>query len=239
MRYKRITQVMAMIIVLIMVFGTINAQTINNRVERRQDRQDIIQSRYNLADSKADYNRLSTLIERWNEARRFESNFAVNKIERKIDNEIKNDIVGSQRMIKQFAAEVERSQNELRYDINGKLVNRINKIDSRSKGHNSSVAKTTINFKEDLQDLKDDIRDLKIIRNIYSQKQDIANSIKDIQMKINFGHGNNIRLQNRQLTLMQNYLKLENKEIKLALRELQEDKFEYCEDSGGNPRFGF
>ena len=85
--------------------------------------------------------------------------------------------------------------------------------------------------REHKRDLRDDVKDAKQAEEMLQKKRDVARRLVALQWQIDTpGKAGDNALQNQQLALLEEHLKLSREEILIAVREKAEDRREIRED---------
>jgi hypothetical protein len=202
------------------------AQNPPDRIEKRQDHAGIAASASNWMDDRQDVDRLSDLVMKWDGIRRSGDAAGLQTIEKRISFELRNDLRETEvqtgqadREVKQSGAEVKSSRRELRKEkLDGDHDRRARRDDRRD-------------LRDDNRDLKDDQKDAAQAESLLNRKRETVRQLIALQKEIDTpGKAGDAALTARWRSLLDAYLKVSRDEIKLGVREMQEDKAEIRED---------
>jgi len=216
-----------LILTLTLMIGIFQSASSQLLKERTKDKLEIKADKASIADDRHDLDRLSDLIIRWDDLRKSEPDSpALHEIEKQIADELRRDLKEANREVKQAGKEVTKSKIELLKS----------KKEVRREAHDGDRDKKAFHDdmhdkRGDRRDVKDDVRDAKKTEEILEQKRNIAIELVDLQKKIDAaGPKGDQAIQHKQKNLLEDYLKLSQKEINMGIRELKEDKQELRED---------
>lgn len=211
-------------------------ETIRNTKERVQDRTALARDKAAVVDDRADLNRLSDLVAKWNDARQHGDSQMLKETQLQIAQEIRRDLGENATQTVKAAQEADQAKRELR---NSRREQRDDRRDAVAATHNGvpgdardekrELREDRRGKRDDRRDYADDLNDLKTAEQLLERKRAIAEELRVVQSKID-GGGDIERLQNRQEELLNQYLATSRREVELGLREHSEDKRELRED---------
>ncbi len=235
---KRSSKSLAAIIsCLILAAGTTSAQQAKNAWEKAEDRQQIRQDRVAIADDRADLDRLSSLIEKWDDYRSQGNTKKMRDVQRQIAKELRRDLAEAANQAALAKREVRQSTREIyseRDDLAERQRVEANALANQEKENaaraNAQVQNERHDLRDDRRDRRDDVRDMVKAEEILAAKREVALELRNVQSKIDRGVINEDEGYRRQEELYNSYLVLSRREITLGHRELREDHRELRED---------
>lgn len=219
-----------------MAAPAVHADDLRNAGERLQDRQEIRQDRRGIADDRADLDRLSDLITRWNEARAQNDQAAQSRMEKRIAAELRSDLKETAAQAGKDQREVRRDRRELRSDRREVREDRreVHKEQVQGDAPGARAARRELrddrrDRRGDRRDMRDDKADAARAAEVLGQKRAVAVQLRELQREIDGGI-DEATYRDRQSALLEQYLSLSQQELEMGLRELREDRGELRED---------
>jgi len=166
--------------------------------EKKQDRQEIRNDKREQRTTKATFVQLSKTVDRWVEANLKGDDKRVKRYEQAILNQIRDDIVSSQRLVDRYDAEIRRSAKECQ----GTHSSQADRHDNRA-------------------DLRDDVKDLYRARQLLKIKERLASTLSRTAT-----FSNKYRLLGDYLETLRRELGMVRVELVEDVNEFHEDRAE-------------
>jgi hypothetical protein len=198
----------------------------HDRREIREDKKDLAFSSVSVADDRRDFDRLSDLVMRWDDMRKGGDSAELRQVQKKIAGELRRDL-------KETAVEVQRAKREAAGSAADKNeARRELRRERRDRdGDRRALRDDRRDFRGEKRDLRGDVKDANQAEEMLRKKREVAGRLIALQKLIDSpGKSGDKALQNQQLGLLEEYLKLSREEIKAGIREKAEDRREIRED---------
>ncbi len=231
------TQLFAGAALALLIAAGSQAQTAQDVKEKVQDRRIIRQDVANVQIERADVDRLSDLVMRWDGLRAADADpQKIAKLQTAIAAELRHDLKLTAVQTAEAARKTAQAKQELRHDRRDVRSDVAEVQADKAVGDQADVVQDRQELRDDLKDKRDDRRDavkekvdLSRADQILESKRDLVVQLCDLQNQIDRGRQVE-RLQNRQGELLNQYVKLSREEVRLGVRQFVQDKQELRED---------